>query len=154
MLNCIPLFATPWTVACQALESMGFSRQEYWNRLPFPSPVYLPDPGIKPASLMSPALAGGFFITSASWDTAGSCSPYSVKNNTYFTFWEGFPGSSDGKESACNGGHPGSIPGLGRSLGEGNGNLLQYSCLENPTDRGAWQATVHGVTKSPTWLSD
>ena len=48
----------------------------------------------------------------------------------------------------------GSIPGLGRSLGEGNGNPLQYSCLENPTDRGMWQATVHGVAKSQTWLSD
>ena len=50
----------------------------------------------------------------------------------------GFPGGSDGKESACNAGDPGSIPGSGRSLGEGNGNPLQYSCLENPMDRGAW----------------
>ena len=53
-------------------------------------------------------------------------------------------------ESACNVGDPGSIPGLGRSPGEGNGNSLQYSCLENPMDGGAWQATVHGVTKS--WM--
>ena len=67
---------------------------------------------------------------------------------------EGFPGVSDGKESACNARHPGSIPGLGRSPGEGNGNPLQYSCLENPMDRGAWQATVPGVAKSPTQLSD
>ena len=56
---------------------------------------------------------------------------------------QGFPGGSDGKENTCNAGDPGSIPGSGRSLGEGNGNPLQYSCLENPTDRGAWQATVH-----------
>ena len=56
----------------------------------------------------------------------------------------GFPCSSVGKESACNAGDPGSIPGLGRSPGEGNGNPLQYSCLENPMDRGAWWATVHG----------
>ena len=62
----------------------------------------------------------------------------------------GFPGGSDGKESACNAGDPGSIPGSGRSLGEGNGNPLQYSCLENPMDRGAWWATVHGVAKSRT----
>ena len=56
-----------------------------------------------------------------------------------------FPCSSAGKKkSACNAGDPGSIPGLGRSPGEGNGNPLQYSCLENPMDRGAWQATVHG----------
>ena len=65
-----------------------------------------------------------------------------------------FPYGSDSKESACNVGYPGSIPGLGRSPGKGNGNPLQYSCLENPMDRGAWQATVHGVAKSQTWLSD
>ena len=59
-----------------------------------------------------------------------------------------FPGGSDGKESACNVGDLGSIPRLGRSPGEGNGSLLQYSCLENSMDRGAWQATVHGVTES------
>jgi len=51
-------------------------------------------------------------------------------------------------------GDPGSIPELGRSAGEGNGNPLEYSCLENPTDRGAWQSTVHGVTKSETQLSN
>ena len=62
----------------------------------------------------------------------------------------GFPGNSDSKESGCNAGDPGSIPGLGRSPGEGNGNPLQYSCLENPMDGGAWQATVCGVTKSLT----
>ena len=60
----------------------------------------------------------------------------------------GFPGGSDGKESACNAEDPGSIPGLGRSLGEGNGNPLQYSYLENSMDTGAWWATVHGVAKS------
>ena len=65
-----------------------------------------------------------------------------------------FPGGSDGKESACNTGDPCLIPGSGRSSGEGNGNPLQYSCLENFMDRGAWQATVHGVTKSWTQLSD
>ena len=57
----------------------------------------------------------------------------------------GIPHSSFGKESACNAGVPGSIPGSGRSPGEGNGNSLQYSCPENPTDRGAWQSTVPGV---------
>ena len=62
----------------------------------------------------------------------------------------GFPGGSDGKDSACNAGDLGSIPGSGRYPGEGNGNALQYSGLENPMDRGAWQATVHGVAKSWT----
>jgi len=58
------------------------------------------------------------------------------------------------KASAYNAGDLGSIPGLGRSAGEGNGNPLQYSCLENPMDGGAWRATVHGVSKSQTRLSD
>ena len=61
-----------------------------------------------------------------------------------------FPGGSDGKKSACNAGQLGSIPGLGRSPGEGNGNPLQYPCLENSMDGGAWRATVHGATKSWT----
>ena len=62
----------------------------------------------------------------------------------------GFPGGSEVKDSACNAGDLGSIPGLGRSPGEGNGNPLQYSCLENPMDGGTWWATVHGVAKSWT----
>ena len=60
----------------------------------------------------------------------------------------------NGKESFCNAGDLGSIPGLGRCPGEGNGYPLQYSCLENPMDRGAWQAIAHGVAKSWTRLSD
>ena len=62
--------------------------------------------------------------------------------------------STGGKEYACNAGNLGLIPGLGRSPGEGNGNPLQYSCLEKPMDRGTWQAAVHGVTKSWTRLND
>ena len=61
---------------------------------------------------------------------------------------------SDGKESACNVGDPGSMPRLERSPGGGNGYPLQYSCLENSMDRGTWWATVHGVTKGQTQLSD
>ena len=60
---------------------------------------------------------------------------------------EGFPGRSDSKESSINAGGPGLIRGLGRSPGEGNGNPLQYSCLETPTDRGAWWIAVHGVAQ-------
>ena len=66
----------------------------------------------------------------------------------------GFPRGSDGKESACSAGDPGSVPGLGRSPGEGNGNPLQYSCQENSMDRGAQRATVYGVARSQTQLSD
>ena len=72
----------------------------------------------------------------------------------YIYFHMDFPGGSDGKASAYNAGDLGSVPGLGRSPGKGNGNLLQYSCLEKPIDGGAWQATVHGVTKSQPRLSD
>ena len=67
-------------------------------------------------------------------------------------YYLGFPGGSEVKASASNAGDPASIPGSGRSPGEGNGNPLQYSCLENPMDRGAWWATVHGVAKSQTRL--
>ena len=83
-----------------------------------------------------------------------------VNRNGLNSLWEmqpcfpGFPGGSDGKESACNVGDLGSIPGPGRSLGKGNGNPFQYSCLENPMNRGAWLATVHGVRKSQTRLSE
>ena len=64
----------------------------------------------------------------------------------------GFPGGSDSKESASNAGDPGLIPGSGRSPGEGNGFPLQYSCLENSMDGGAWQAAVHEITKRQIWL--
>ena len=67
---------------------------------------------------------------------------------------KGIPDGSEVKASARNAGDLRSIPGLGRSPGEGNGNPLQYSCLENPMDGGAWWAAVHGVAKSRTWLSD
>ena len=68
--------------------------------------------------------------------------------------FEGFASGSDDKESAFNAGDSGSIPGSGGSPGEGNGNPLQYSCLENPMERRTWRATVHGVTKNQTLLSD
>ena len=70
---------------------------------------------------------------------------------TQVLHFKGFPGSSDSKESACS---AGLIPWSGKSPGEGNGNSHQYTCLENPMDGGAWQATVHGVAKSLTWPSD
>ena len=95
-----------------------------WNGLPFPPPGDRPDPGIKPGSPASQA---------NSLPSQGSC---------------GFPGDSDGKESACNAGDTGSIPGLRRPPGEENFNLTQYSCLKNSTIRGAWRTPVHGVTKS------
>ena len=78
--------------------------------------------------------------------------PNSVKD--VLSLGWGFPSGSDGKESAWDAGDLSLIPGLGRSPGEGNDNSLQYSCLGNPMDRGAWQAIVHGVAENWTWLSD
>ena len=67
-LSRVRLFVIPWTVAYKAPLSMEFSRQEYWSGLPFPSPGDLPDPGLEPLSLASPALTGGFFTTNATWE--------------------------------------------------------------------------------------
>ena len=82
----------------------------------------------------------------------GECS-VGLKTNPYNSNVVKF-NDSDGKESACNARDLGSIPGSGRSPGRGHGNPLQYSCLENPMDTGAWWATVHGVAKNQIQLSD
>ena len=140
---------TPWTVIHQAPLSMGFSREEYWSGWPCPPPGDLPHPGIEPVSLMPPALAGGVFATSTTWEVPSVVYICVYKTNTLiYTYGQymGSPHGSDGEESACNARDLGSIPGLGRSPGEGNSNPLQYSCLENPMDRGAL-STVHGVTE-------
>ena len=113
--------------------SIEYSRQEYWNGLPFSSSRDLPDLEIEP---MSPALQANSLPS----------------ENTRILI--AVSGGSEDKASVCNAGDLGLIPGLGRSPGEGNGNPLQYSCLENPMDRGAWRATVHRVAKSRTRLSD
>ena len=76
------------------------------------------------------------------------CRPCPLENLPLAMLFLGFPGGSDGKESACNAGDPGLIPGWRRSPGEGDGYPLQYSCLEISMDRGAWRATVHGVAES------
>ena len=76
-----------------------------------------------------------------------------LKKNIYIHTLN-FPGGSDSRDSVCNAGDPGSIPGSGRSPGGGNGNPLHYSCFRNPMNRGAWRATVLGVAKSQTRLSD
>ena len=96
--NYVQLFVTLWTVAHQASPSMGFSRQEYWSGLPCPPPGDLPNPGIEPASLGSPALAGGFFTTSSTWEDLNRKlpSPYPTTLEAHLAFprkflWGGIP---------------------------------------------------------------
>ena len=94
-LSCVLLFVTLWTAAHQAPLSMGFSRQEYWSGLPCPPPGDLPNPGIEPVSLMSPALAGRFFTTSTTWDALQYCiwaikflsSKHKAKCFLFFTYY-------------------------------------------------------------------
>ena len=128
---------------------MGFPRQEYWNGLPFSSPGDLPNPEIEPCVLFAfPALAGRFFFFFFFFTPL---EPLGIPVTWVDVIWfhiseilriglinhcpiQGFPAGSDSKESACSAGDLGSIPGSGRSPGEGNGNPLQYSCLENPME--------------------
>ena len=107
---------------------MGFPQQEYWNRLPFPTPGDLPNPGMEPRFPAFPALSGRFSTTV-------------LPSRNY-------------KESACRAGDQGLISESGRSPGEGKGYPLQYYCLENSMDRGAWQAVVLGITVSQDWVTN
>ena len=100
-------------------------------------------PKLKSINLMAPNPTVG---TWQIWNL----NPGPNNSNVDIIFKESQIEYSDGEESACNAGDPGSIPGLGKPTGEGNDNLLQYSFQENPMDRGAWWSTVHGVTKSQT----
>ena len=113
---------------------MGFSRQEYWSGVPLPSLL--------------------MFIIATLFTRQGmekiKCPSVDKWTKKLWYIYGGFFGGSEGKEYAYYVGDPGSIPGLGRSTGGGHGNSLQYSYLENSMDRGAWWATVHGVTKSQT----
>ena len=130
---------------------MEFSRQEYWSGLPFPSPgVHKINMNIISTSIKRGGLKAGrelrlylFYLSICWWELRVFCVHF---------FFVGFPGGSDNKESACNAGYPGFIPGSRRSPGGENGKPLQYS-LENPMDRGTWRGTVHRVAKSQTQFS-
>ena len=118
---------TLWTVSLQAPLSMEFSKEEYWSVLPCLTPGDLPNPGIKLTSLMSLALASGFFTTSARWEAPYVASVYLTylcEEPISRTYHQHFPGGSDGKEPACNVGDLGLIPGLVRSPGGGHGNPI------------------------------
>ena len=152
LLSHVRLFATPWTI-----QSMEFSRPEYWSAQPFPSPGDLG--GIEPRSpsLQEDSLSaepqgkpkfsdkGLFFVTTGLFSISVSLLLFFY----YIHQFVGFPGGSAGRESACNVGDLGLIPGLRRCPGEGKGYALQYSGLENSMD-----CIVHGVAKSWIQLSD
>ena len=97
---------------------------------------------------------GAFTYNAQRWKRVLKEFSASWHNYRELSIQQGFLGGSEVKASACNAGDLGSIPGLGRSPGERNGNPLQYSCLANPMDGEAWSATVHGVAKSQAELSD
>ena len=152
----VRLFATPWTAAYQASLSMGFSRQEYWSGLPFPSPGDLPNPGIEPRSptLQADALTSeppGKLSSQISWRRKWQPTPVLL------------PGKSHGQRSLI-GYNPWGREESDRTerlhfhfslsrIEEGNGNPLQCSCLENPRDREAWWAAIYGVAQSRTQLT-
>ena len=172
-LSRVRLLVTPWTAAYQAFPSMGFSRQEYWSGVPLPSPTHKINKvnicnilcifcnlGCCRKWLMNKGRAMEIKITC---NTHGSWTDntYIQWLNTFYFAWRsflfisimGFLGGVVIKNPPANTGDTGSIPGSWRFAGVGNGNPLQYSCLENSLDRGAWWTTIYEVSQSRTWLS-
>ena len=150
----------PWREEPDRLQSMG--SQKSWTGLKWLSNLeadassnyQLPSTPAPSSFTVLREKADQFLPNLSLWD--GEVSTQNFKDIYFSFFWKKnfkdiylgfFPGGSVGKESACSAGDLGSIPGSGRFPGEGNGNHLQYSCLKNPMDRRAWQATVHGVSR-------
>ena len=138
---------------------MGFSRQEYWSGVPLPSPS-IPGRGTKilhaAMKIEDPTCHNQDVVQPNKYFLINILKNKNVKQKeSGVSLKRGCcPGASVVKNSPANAGNSGSIPGSGRSPGGGNGNTLQYNCLGNSMDRGAWWATVHGVAKSWTRLSD
>ena len=147
-------FVTPWTIVHLSTGSFvhGISQSSILDGLSFPSPGYLPKPGIKP---MCPALIDGFFTTEPPGkpNISFTCSWLSYKWNNFMSSIVYLPGGSNGKESSCNAGYLGSLPGSGRSPGERNGNQCQYFCLENSMTEEPSRLQSVG-SQSQTGLSD
>ena len=146
----------PWTEEPGGLHSMGSLRVRHdwatslslftfmhWKRKWQPTAVFLPGESQGGRSLVDCRLWG----RTQSDTTEATQQQQAYKDEIHSTYWLSFPRWLSGNESICQCRRLGSIPGLGRSPGGGNGNPLQYSWLENPMDRGAWQTTVHRVTK-------
>ena len=147
MLSCfsrVRLCATPQTAAHQALPSLGFSSQEHWSGLPFPSPMHESEVAQSCPTLSNPM------------DCSPPVSSIHEILQARVLAWASISTRPHSKESTSKAGDAGdirdsgSIPGWGRSPGGGCGNSLQYSCLEISKDRGAWPAIVHGITKGWT----
>ena len=143
--------------SCSVMSDSLWPHGLQHTRLPCPSPTPRACSNSCPLSLQChPTISSSVFPFSSclqSFPASRSFPNELVLHIRWSNYWN-FPGGSDGKASAYNAGDLGSIPGSGRSPGEGNGNPLQESCLEDPMDGGAWWAIVHGVAKSRTWLSD
>ena len=137
-LSCVRLSATPWSAAHQAPPSMGLSRQEDWSGAPWPSPLLGP----------------------RAWQTKYDFVGTQPCLLIYYYLWLLSPGFAPCISSMLEEAYTlvgvirdtGSVLGLGRSPGRGHGYPLRYCCIKNPMDRGAWWATVHGVSKNWTWL--
>ena len=150
----------PWMEEPGRLQSMGSKESDTTERLHFNFSLSCIGEGngnsLQCSCLENPRDGGAWWAAiygvAQSW-TRLKWLNNNNNNNVYLDRW-GFLGGSGSKGSACDAGDLSSIPGSGRFPGEGNGNLLQYSCLGNPRDRGAWPATIWRVTKSQTWLSD
>ena len=147
----------PWIEEPGGLQSMGSLRVgETTVRLPFHFSLWCIGEGngnpLQCSCLEDPRDKGAWWA--AVYGVAQSRTQLKRLSSSSSSSSRGFPGGWDGKESACNAGATGLIPESGKSPGEGNGSPLQYSCLENSVDRGAWPPTVHGVTKSQTQLSN
>ena len=153
-----------YTCQCRRHWRCGFDlwiKKISWRRKWQPTPVFLSGKSHEQRSL------AGYGITKSQiWLSMHALMVHSQEHVNEWHVWlwfskdlgrshikcQGFPGGSVGKELTCNAGDAGSIPGLGRSPGGGHGDPLQYCCLENCRDRGAWRATVHGVSNSQMWL--
>ena len=159
LLSHVQLFVTSWTAAHQVSLSRTISRTllkltSIESMMPSIHLILCHPLLLLPSVFPSIRIFSSESALHIRWPKYWSFSLSISPSNEYSWLILDFPGGSDGKASAYNAGDPGSIPASGRSPGEGNGDPLQYSCLENPMDGGAWYPTIHGVEKSRTRLSD
>ena len=157
LLTCVRVFATPWTAACQALLSMNSPDKNTGVDCHFLLQGIFLTQALNPGLLLCRQILYHLSYRNVLWYQGMSCQLKKkiLLINLLFgkiLYTKGFPGGSDGKESACKAGDLGSILGSGISPGEGNGNPLQYSCLENPLNRGTWGCKEADTTEASVYL--